>query len=87
LKEAIQLHIDIRLENGDRVEQPRTEGYTLKVSADNEMAAREILNNGSKFGATGFNAAVENVFMFEGSRVKLEIMEKLGSYDKNGNMI
>lgn len=87
LKEAIQKHIDIRLENGDRVDQPRTEGYTLYVSADNEMAAREILNNGSKFAASGANSAVENVFMFEGSRVKLEIMEKLGSYDKDGNMI
>jgi hypothetical protein len=87
LKEAIQKHIDIRLENGDRVDQPRTEGYTLYVSADNEMAAREILNNGSKFAAAGTTSATENVFMFEGSRVKLEVMEKLGSYDKDGNMI
>ncbi len=87
LKEAIQKHIDIRLENGDRVDQPRTEGYTLFVSPDGEMAAREILNNGSKFGATGNNSSLENVFMFEGSRVKLEVMERLGSYDRNGALI
>jgi hypothetical protein len=45
------------------------------------------LNNGSKFAAAGTTSATENVFMFEGSRVKLEVMEKLGSYDKDGNMI
>jgi hypothetical protein len=47
------------------------------------MATREMLNNGSKFAATGSNSALENVFMFEGSRVKLEIMERLGSYDRD----
>ena len=87
LKNAIEKHIKIRLENGDRVDQPRTEGYTLFVSPDKEMAARELLNNNSKFAATGSNSAAENVFMFEGSRVKLEIMEKLGSYDKEGTKI
>jgi len=83
LKQAIKKHIDIRLENGDRVNQPRTAGYTLFVSADLEMEAREILNNGSKFAAAGATSATENVFMFEGSRVKLEVMEKLGSYDRD----
>jgi hypothetical protein len=43
--------IAIRLENGDKVSQPRMEGYTLLVSAAKEMATREILNNGSKFAA------------------------------------
>jgi len=78
LKAALQLHIAIRLENGDRVQQPRAEGYTLLVSAAGEENAREILNNGSKFSATGTNANVENIFMFEGFKVKLEILSKLG---------
>jgi len=87
LKAAIALHIAARLENGDRVAQPRVAGYTLKVSAAGELNAREILNDGSNFSATGTNANVENLFMFEGSKVKLEIMEKLGDYDQNGDLI
>lgn len=87
LQAAIKKHIDIRLENGDRVNQPRTVGYTLFVSPDKEMEALELLNNHSKFSGAGTNSAEENVFMFEGSRVKLEVMEKLGSYDRDGVMI
>jgi len=88
LKAGIQLHIAARLENGDRVSQPRTAGYTLYVSPAGEVNAREILNNGSKFSAlSANNSNVENVFMFEGSKVVLEIMEKLGDYDKDGTLI
>jgi len=84
LAAGIGLHLAIRLENGDRVQQPRTEGYTLFVAPEKEMAARLVLNNGSKFGATGNNSALENVFMFEGSKVKLEILDKLGDTDRDG---
>jgi hypothetical protein len=59
----------------------------LCVAAEGEENAREILNNGSKFAATGTNANVENIFMYEGFRVKLEILEKLGDYDRNGTQI
>jgi len=86
LKAAIQLHIAIRLENGDRVSQPRKEGYTLMVSPAGEENARSILNDGSKFAAAG-TAETRNIFMFEGFRVNLEILEKLGDYDRNGEAI
>ena len=84
LKAAIALHLAIRLENGDRVQQPRAEGYTWFVSPAQEILAREILNNGSKFSASGTNAAVENVFMFDGSKVRLEIIDKLWDTDRDG---
>lgn len=78
LKAALVLQIAIRLENGDRVSQPRTEGYTLLVSPAGEQNAREILNDGSKFAATDNNSSKLNIFMFEGFKVNLEILEKLG---------
>ena len=81
LKTAIAKHLAIRLENGDKVDQPRKEGYTLFVSPAGEMNAREILNNGSKFAATGSNASAMNVFEFEGSRVRLEVLDQIGDYD------
>lgn len=84
LKTAIAKHIAIRLENGKKAKQPRTEGYTLFVAPEGEMNAREILNNGSKFWATGSNGSLENVFMFEWSRVKLEVIDGLGDPDSNG---
>ena len=87
LATAIGKHIAIRLENGSRVKQPRMEGYTLFVSADKELAARVILNDNSKFAGTGTNANLGNQFMFEGSKVNLEVMDKLGDYDKDGNII
>lgn len=87
LKDAIAKHLLIRLENGDRVQQPRAEGYTLFVSPAGELNARTILNNGSKFAATGNNSAAENVFMFEGSKVKLEIIDKLWDTDRDGVVI
>lgn len=87
IKTAIGKHLAIRLENGDKINQPRKEGYTLFVAPAGEMNAREILNNGSKFGATGNNASLENIFMFEGSRVKLEVIDKMGDYDVDGTQI
>lgn len=87
LKEAIAKHLAIRLENGDKVDQPRKEGYTLFVSPAGEMNAREILNNGSKFAATGSNASAMNVFEFEGSRVRLEVLDQIGDYDSEGVQI
>jgi len=87
LKAAIKLHIAMRLENGDRVEQPRTEGYTLFVSPDKELEAKVILNNGSSLAGTANNSALENVFTFDGSRVKLEVMDHLAQYDRAGDLI
>lgn len=87
LKDAIAKHLAIRLENGKKVKQPRMEGYTLFVAPEGELNARTILNNGSKFAATGSNASAENVFMFEGSRVKLEIIDGLGDPDADGAAI
>lgn len=87
LTAAIKKHISIRLENGSRVKQPRVEGYTLLVSPDGEENARSILNDGSKFAADGNNSEKRNVFMFEGFRVKLEILEEVGNYDRNGVQI
>lgn len=81
---AIKLHIAVRLENGSRVDQPRVHGYDLYVSPDKEMDTLTILNNSSKFAATGNNASAMNQFMFDGSRVNLKVMERLGDPDRDG---
>ena len=84
---AIKLHIAARLENGSRVAQPRMAGYDLYVSPDKEMDTLVILNNSSKFAATGSNSSAMNQFMFDGSRINLKVMEKLNDVDGNGATI
>lgn len=86
LKTAIDtIKNDLRLQNGDYIEMPAE--YELLVPRALETTARETLNNGSKFAADGSNSNKENVFMFEGSRVKLVVLDTIGGYDKRGNMI
>ena len=86
LKTAInQLKVDVRLQNGDYIDVP-TE-YELLVPKELETTARETLNNGSNFAADGSNSSKENVFVFEGSRVKLVVLPTLGGLDKRGNQI
>jgi len=67
---------DLRLQNGDYIEVPSE--YELLVPRALETTAREVLNNGSKFSADGSNSNKENVFMFEGSRVKLVVIDTIG---------
>lgn len=80
-----QLKNDVRLQNGDYVEMPST--YQLLVPRAWETTAREVLNNGSRFAPDWTNANKENVFMFEGSRIELVVLDTIGWYDKHWNMI
>ena len=80
-----QLNVDVRLQNGDYIEEP-TE-YTLLVPRALRTVARQVLNNGSKFSWQDANSAELNVFTFEGSRVKLEVVDKWGTLDKDGDII
>lgn len=86
LKEAIRIHKeDIRLQNGDYVMVP--DEYELLVPRELETTAREVLNNGSKFAADGNNSSKENVFMFEGSRVKIVVVPQFNFMTKSGSSI
>lgn len=76
---------NLRLQNGDYVEIPST--YELLVPRELEQTAREVLNDGSKFSWQNNNSQELNVFTFEGSRVKLTVLDTIGSYDKYGNLI
>ena len=74
-----------RLQNGDYIETPSS--YDLLVPRTLETTAREVLNDGSKFAPDGNNANKLSVFEFQGSRINLVILDTIGGYDKNGNMI
>jgi len=76
---------DLRLQNGDYVEIPSE--YTMLVPRELETIAREILNDGSKYSGQGSNSQSLNVFSFEGSNIRLEILDTVGSLDKSGNLI
>jgi len=57
------------------------------VPRELETTAREILNDGSKFSGQGSNSEALNVFSFEGSNLKLVVLDTVGSLDKSGNLI
>ncbi len=80
-----QLKNDVRLQNGDYIDTA-TE-YELQVPRELETTAREVLNNGSKWSGWGSNSNEENVFTFEGSKIRLVILDTIGSFDKSGNLI
>ena len=80
-----QLKVTVRLQNGDYVDMPSE--YELQVPRALETTARQVLNNGSKFSGADNNSAELNVFAFEGSRIKLVVVDTWGSLDKRGTMI
>jgi len=80
-----QLKNDVRLQNGDYIDIPSE--YELQVPRELETIAREVLNNGSKWSGWGTNSNEENVFTFEGSKLRIVILDTIGSLDKSGNLI
>lgn len=76
---------EARLQNGDYIEIPDV--YELHVPRALGTTAREVLNNGSRFAPDGSNSSKENVFNFEGSKIKIVEDSTLGSFDKDGNVI
>jgi hypothetical protein len=84
-----QYKTTVKTPNGYRVKTPDI--FTLLVPRALETTARVILNSsGSQAGiyaGTGSNANLLNVFSFEGSKVKLEVLDMLGEPDENGDVV
>lgn len=80
-----QLKNQVRLQNGDYIDIPSE--YELQVPRELETIAREVLNNGSKWSGANSNSNEENVFTFEGSKLRIVILDTIGSLDKSGNLI
>lgn len=80
----------MRLENGEQVARPKA--YDLLVSSDRYEIAGEVLNINNRgkiteFAQEGSNSSKQNVFNFEGARINLVELPKLGDIDKHGNSI
>ncbi len=87
LEEAIQAYkTNIKTPNGYRIKTPDI--FDLLVPRALETAARKILNsNGDQAGVyagSGSNANLLNVFSFQGSKVRLTVVDMLGEPDENG---
>lgn len=90
LESTIERYKDVVLApNGYRVKTP--EIFTLMVPRTLETTARKILNsNGDQAGiyaGTANNANLLNVFSFQGSKVRLVVLDLLGEPDTDGNTI
>ena len=90
LKAAIQQYkTTIYTGNGYRIKTP--EIFDLLVPRALETAAREILNSGGDqagvYAGTGSNANLLNVFSFQGSKVRLTVVDMLGEIDLDGSII
>jgi hypothetical protein len=79
----------IRMPNGYRVRTP--EIFTLAVGRAQETTARKILNSGGDqagvYAGSGSNANLLNVFSFQGSKVRLEVIDEFGQPREDGSII
>ena len=84
-----QYKTTVRTPNGYRVKTP--EIFDLMVPRALEITARKILNsNGDQAGiyaGTGNNANLLNVFSFQGSKVRLTVLDMLGEPGMDGTKI
>ena len=75
--------------NGYRIKTPDV--FTLMVPRALETTARKILNSSGPqagiYAGTANNANLLNVFSFQGSKVKLVVLDMLGEYRKDGTRI
>ena len=90
LETAIQNYkTQIKTANGYRVKTPDV--FDLLVPRALETTARKILNsNGDQAGVyagTGSNANLLNVFSFQGSKVRLTVLDMLGEQAEDGTVI
>ena len=87
LEEAIQNYKTvIKTPNGYRVKTPDI--FDLLVPRALETAARKILNSSGDqagiYAGTGSNASLFNVFSFQGSKVRLTVLDMLGEISSDG---
>lgn len=70
----------------------RSSKYTLYVASENEANARRILNNGSKYAASVTdtevnNSITENLFMWDGFKIELVVLETLNQPKADGSTV
>lgn len=87
LESTIELYKSgVRTPNGYRIKTP--EIFDLYVPRTLETTARKILNSGGDqagvYAGTGSNANLLNVFSFQGSKVRLTVLDMLGESDADG---
>jgi len=87
LESTIQLYkTQVKTPNGYRVKTPDV--FDLVVPRALETAARKILNSNNDqagiYAGTGTNAALLNVFSFQGSKVRLTVLDMLGEISSDG---
>lgn len=90
LEAAIQSYkTGIYTANGYRIKTP--EVFDLLVPRALETTARKILNaagdQAGVYAGTGSNANLLNVFSFQGSKVRLTVLDMLGEVDESGAVI
>lgn len=90
LEAAIEAYkTNIKMGNGFRVKTPDI--FDLLVPRALETTARKILNSSGDqagiYAGTGSNANLLNVFSFQGSKVRLVVLDLLGEPDENGVVI
>lgn len=80
------------MKDGTGRKMRRASTYTLYVAPENEANARRILNDGSKFAASVSdvevnNSVTENIFMWDGFRVELVVLDTLNQPRKDGSKV
>jgi hypothetical protein len=90
LEAAIQSYkVNVKTPNGYRMKTPDI--FDLLVPRALETTARKILNsNGDQagvFAGTGSNANLLNVFSFQGSKVRLTVLDMVGEIGMDGSTI
>lgn len=87
LEAAIQAYkTTVKTPNGYRIKTPDV--FDLLVPRALETAARKILNSGGDqagiYAGTASNSALLNVFSFQGSKVRLTVLDMLGEISSDG---
>ncbi len=81
LQEALDVHKNIKLDNGRKMKQPGGMGYDLEVPRVRETFWRKVLNNGQTQSGLGNNSAEENQFLFDNNIVNLKVIDNIGDFD------
>tara|TARA_R100001594_G_scaffold148609_1_gene204206 strand:+ start:409 stop:990 length:582 start_codon:yes stop_codon:yes gene_type:complete len=80
LQDALNLHKQVKLDNGRKMRQPGSVGYDLMVPRIRETFWRKVMNNGNTQSGLGSNSAQENQFLFDNNIVNLKVMDNLGDF-------
>lgn len=90
LESTIELYkSQVKTPNGYRIKTPDI--FDLLVPRTLETTARKILNSGGDqagiYAGTGSNANLLNVFSFQGSKVRLTVLDMVGEVGMDGSVI